>query len=72
MISSGGKEPAFFLLWGYLMVIVFLVIQRLLVHYMKGRRSPYVYILREGIFPDFIFPNITKVLFKGLDMFTNY
>ncbi|KAL5249603.1 hypothetical protein ACHWQZ_G018461 [Mnemiopsis leidyi] len=48
------------LVWGYLLVLILLVIQRLLVHYMKGRRSPHVYILRQGIFPDFIFPNITR------------
>nr|AQX17753.1 piezo mechanosensor [Beroe abyssicola] len=48
------------MVWGYVVVIVLLVIQRLLVHYTKGRRSPHVYILREGVFPDFIFPNITR------------
>ena len=36
------------MVWSYVVVIVLLVIQRLLVHYTKGRRSPHVYILREG------------------------
>ena len=44
------------LVWGYLLVLILLVIQRLLVHYMKGRRSPHVYILRQGLcFIEYLF-----------------
>ena len=47
MESEFDNSP-YSMVWGYVVVIVLLVVQRLLVHYMKGTRSPHVYILREG------------------------
>nr|AQX17754.1 piezo mechanosensor [Hormiphora californensis] len=59
-MKTAFESSPYKMVWGYVLVIVLLVVQRLLVHYMKGTRSPHVYILREGVFPDFIFPNISR------------